>query len=66
MQRPVQPLPVDGMGYGEDGFDAYVSISGARCTDGRPAASGKRPRHGLFPAFPLVRSAAPELESAGV
>ena len=54
VQRPVQPLPVDGMGYGEDGFDAYVSIEGKRCTDGRLAVGGKRARVGLFPAFPLV------------
>jgi hypothetical protein len=55
VQRPVQPLPADGMGYGEDGFEAYVSIEGKRCTDGRLAVSGKRARVGLFPAFPLVR-----------
>ena len=57
VQRPVQPLPVDGMGYGEDGYDAYVSIQGERCTDARLAVSGKRARIGLFPAFPLVRMA---------
>lgn len=55
MQRPVQLIPHDGWSFGAEGYGAYVSVGGERCTSGARAPEVQRAKCGMLPAFPLVR-----------